>query len=383
MKLIVILIAAVLILTGCSIPLVDYQAQKISSERPRSLNRYMSLVSDEAGKGQVYKIDEYGAWGVVVLGTEVLETSESTLRSICWQQNGSFDTTKDGNIRMERNKIPLIVNFEEIWGQQDMWLQQRMPGKYFGQFDEPPRGVCLTKDKQEIIFAYNSLLYFADDSRAKSSHEMLLTLTFYKHYSDVINNALQSPNRRLYVAIDKGSVGGVRSAINDGADVNRKFFSSISVRKPLHFALYNKNAEIARMLMDSGAQISVWEMRSLIRIDPERYPEVVSLMSTDKRLADIWHKAIQKDIAERNQPLDKGQLKLILEHVRIPVGAQVCGLEGDFRLKGRILERKGGLIRVGVTGWKERFGREIKKISDLSIFDRDRWREDHYWKRCD
>lgn len=382
-KFIVTLIALVLVLSGCSTPLMEFQAKKIGSKYPRTISRYMSLVSDKVGEGKVYKVDEDDAWGAVVLGTEVLNTSEGTLKSVCWRQNGSFETIKNGNVRMEHNGIPLIVNFNKIWGQQDVWLQRRIPDKYFGQFDDSNRGVCLTKDRKNLIFAYNSLLYYGDDSQSRSSQEMLLLITFEKHYVGVISSAKQSPSRRLYVAINKGSLTEVRKAIDDGAHLNRQFFSSISVKRPLHFALYNKNVEIARILMDSGAQISAWEMRSLIRTNPKRYPEVVRLMSTDVRLSSAWEKAIEKDILERNQPLDKAQLKLILEHVRIPVGAQICGLEGDFRLKGRILERKGGLIRVGVTSWRERFGREIKQIEDLSFLDRDRWREDHYWKRCE
>ncbi|HMQ29643.1 MAG TPA: ankyrin repeat domain-containing protein [Chloroflexaceae bacterium] len=70
-------------------------------------------------------------------------------------------------------------------------------------------------------------------------------------------------NRRLYDAIEEGDVGAARRLLDDGADPNSSWRGFDHVRtdryffKPLPYALWRGEPEIARLLVEGGADPNV------------------------------------------------------------------------------------------------------------------------------
>jgi hypothetical protein len=243
---------------------MHYQATKIHYKaEPDTLEEFYELVSETAGKEHVQRIKGENAVAITVLGLDALEQVEFTLWRICKEQTTNYTVRLEKGREtaylsltkpLEKSDRPiktLPVDLGPTWQKHDEWLEQKLPGQYFGHFDNSVQGVCLTEHDLEIEFGYSSLL-LKENEEAKSSHDLVVLVTPGEHYEEAIAKSWGDPTLRLFRAIRMGDIESTREAINDGAVLDR-LLGNVSNMRPLSEAVVSNDLEIVQLLLEAGA----------------------------------------------------------------------------------------------------------------------------------
>ncbi len=396
---VIFLVAAFLFLSGCasSYPVFEYQATEIQQARPDTLDEFYSMILEKAGENQIHFIENENAVAIAVFGVDALKRMEWTLKSICEKQMQREATALSEKSYPTVLGAPnsvlgvLPVDLFPTWKQHDTWLEEKLPGKFFSDFDASVQGVCLKHKRLGIAFAYSSVLLLGNKTDTSSRHMMLL-ITPEEHYAEAIALAKTEPTLRLVQAIILGDIQEVKSAIKDGARVN-EILMAYSMHRPLALALKSNDLEMLTLLVDAGARINSTRPLEIAFIGSNILSgnintETVTFIMNNERLnessgklMDYLAKEIQKTDEDRRRE-DQQIMGPLLDSWRTRPGTQVCRSLDGVIAKGIVIDSDIDDVRVRVTEIIQRPGRVVYFKPDSSIFSTERWRTSDLWKPC-